>query len=381
MHNISNLRIRRLKIMKKFLTIVFCIIVIAGIGLAILNILGRPVKVKVDKRVNGIPLELSNVLYYASLAPNSHNAQMWRISADIKNNQIKIYLDEKRTLKAVDSKDREAYISIGAYTANLLKAFEGYGYKTNCKITEDEKDKELVVVSYQKQHNALDKDILKVIVKRHTDKSGYLNKKISEETTEKLINKDANLSYYAGGTKKFEYIKTGTLEATKLQAYNNEKAAELSKWLRLSDKETTASKDGLSAEQLGITGIKKTIYYMITTHESAKGSTYAKQGIDTATNQLNNCSGFLVLTGESSRKNLIETGINLENVWLIAAQLGISVQPMSQILEEKPYCNEINGKLKISKPIQMVLRVGYAKEYGSNNQIRRDLSQYITVEK
>jgi hypothetical protein len=367
--------------MKKLIIVGVAIVFLVCITLIFLHMVGRPVKVHTNKAVEGLPSEVTDVLFYASLAPNSHNAQMWKVSVDTKKEQVRIYLDKERTLNEVDSKNREAYISIGAFTANLLKAFEAYGYETDCVIPDKEDCQELVVITYSKLDSAtINKGILETISKRHTDKSQYLDKKISEQSLTELLNGSTDLFYYPKASFEFDYLKDSTVAAMKLQANNESKAAEFSRWLRLSDKETLKTKDGLSAEQLGITGMKKTIYYLITTHESAQGDSFAKQSVDTTSNQVNNCSGFLLLTGGTSRKELIETGIRLENVWLNAVNLGISVHPMSQILEEQPYSDEINAKLGISAPIHMVLRLGYVSDYGMNNNIRRDLGDYITVD-
>lgn len=62
------------------------------------------------------------------------------------------------------------------------------------------------------------------------------------------------------------------------------------------DKETVNSKDGLPAEQLGLTGFIKSIYYLTTTHESATEDSYAKQSVDTTKKQVDNCSGFFIIT-------------------------------------------------------------------------------------
>lgn len=365
---------------KKISIIIVTLFFIICIVLTILMFLGNPVTVKTDKKVKGLSRELSDILYHASLAPNTHNAQMWKVIVHSKQNQVSIYFDQTRALKEVDSQNREAYISIGAFTKNLLNAFEAYGYDVKYDISKDDNNKEFVRVTYEKKNQVTNTAILIAMKKRHTDKSAYQNREIKDEELSKLIGDKPYLHYFGNMTKEFEYIKKATLKATKLQAYNKDKAFEFSNWLRLSNKETTQSKDGISAEQLGLSGLKKTLYYLTTSHKSAKGDTFAKQTMDTAKKQVNNCAGFLIITGGNSRIELIQSGIKLQETWLNAIELGISVQPMSQILEEKPYCNEVNGALEIKAPIQMILRLGYVKDYGKNNQIRRDLSEFITVE-
>ena len=365
--------------MKKIYIIIIVIIVLV-IGIVLfLQSKGRAVNVEANKKVYNLPEEISEIIYYASMAPNSHNTQLWKVTVDTENSQMEIYLDKERTLKEVDSTDREAYISIGAFTENLVKAFEAYGYKTNLEICNEDSDK-LVFIKYKKYENVkVDKDILNLIMKRHTDKSAYLNKEIDSDDMTKLIAENNHIYYLENGSEACEYVRQAAVSAMEKQAYNKSKAEEFSNWLRLSDEETLKNKDGLSAEQLGLTGIVKSIYYMITTHESAKDESYAKQAVNTTKKQAENCSGFLIITGGTSRKELIETGMLLEDTWLKAVGFGISMHPLSQVLEEEPYCDEINNKISINEKIQMILRVGYVKDYGENNHIRRDLKEYVTV--
>ncbi|GHV47899.1 hypothetical protein FACS189499_06240 [Clostridia bacterium] len=337
-----------------------------------------------NRNLEGVSAELSDILYYASLAPNSHNAQMWKVKISPQISQISVYLDTERTLEKVDSTNREAYISIGAYVENLLAAFEAYGYETKLKIPDDSGEN-LTVLTYKKVSDSeikseINSKIIGNILLRHTDKSEFLSKSIDKNDIDFLLKNNSNLYYFGSESDSFEYIKTATIEANKIQAENQEKRDELADWFRFSNGETIAKKDGLPAEQLGFSGLKKVIYYLITSRQTAKGDTFAEQGVETAENQVENSAGFFVLTGNDTKKELIETGMALQSFWLNATELGISVQPISQILEEIPYKNDIKKELNIDTQIQMILRVGYVRNYGENAQIRRDLNEYIAIE-
>ncbi|MDR0879175.1 MAG: nitroreductase family protein [Clostridioides sp.] len=343
-------------------------------------IIGKPIVVQTDRKLVGVSEEISEILYYASLAPNSHNTQMWKVVVHPSSERITIHLDEERTLDKVDSSNREAFISIGAYTQNLLLAFEAYGYDVNLKINYSSSD-ELVVIIYKKlcegelKHGNIDS-----IVLRHSDKRAFAMTKIDEDIIKSIVKKTSGLHYFAYGSEDFEYIKTVTLGANIVQAVTQERRDELACWLRFSNDEAVSKKDGLPAEQLGITGIKKTLYYLSTNHKNAGGDRFAEQGINTVKKQLDNCAGFFVLTGIDQRSKLIETGMALERFWLQATELGISVQGMSQALEESPFKEEIQECLNFEVTVQMILRVGYTKYYGKSARIRRDLKEYVLVE-
>lgn len=362
--------------MRMHVKIILIVASMIFVGIIALLFSGRKIEVNTDKQVEGLSDELCDVLYLASLAPNSHNTQIWKVRVDTDKQTIVICLDENRRLSEVDPYDREMAISLGSYTGMLIEAFKAYGYE--CSIDYLSGD-DYLKVSYNKITDAILHDKVDQIHKRHTDKSAFTDTALSDEQINNIVFYD-NENYYPKETEYFSYIKENMLAAITKQSYDRPKAEELAQWLRLSNKETVEKKDGLPAEQLGITGIVKSLYYLTTTHDSAKKDLFAKQGIDTASKQLNGCAGFLIITSEDSREELISCGMELVRIWLSAVECGVSVHPMSAILEEEPYCSLILHDLNLEEKPQMVLRLGIADNYGENAAIRRDLADYIIVE-
>lgn len=216
--------------------------------------------------------------------------------------------------------------------------------------------------------------------KRHTDKRNFEDTALSESEIQQLAAPDPSaIFYYARESEGGAYIASGALHAMEKQSEQQNKRDELAQWLRFSNGETQESRDGLPAEQLGIQGLKKSFYYLFTNRDAAKKDAYAKQGNDMTKGQLENCTGFFVVTGEHTKRGWIQAGMTLEEFWLKAAQQEVAVHTMSQILEETPYCDEIQTKLEKDQPIQMVLRVGKITPYGANAKIRRELSDFATV--
>lgn len=356
----------------------YAVIVIIAIALIIclLALLGRNVDVRIDKTVNGLSPELQEILYLGSLAPNSHNIQSWKIEVYPDEGYLTIYVDESRRLAVVDSKDRELYISLGCYVETLIKSFTAHGYEAKYDICQNEN---CIRLDYKKISDAIDEELIDMITKRHTDKRAF-DKTISIAKTDySYLNSDSKRIYFFSvGTDGYDLIKNETLEAYTEQAYDEEVAAELSSWLRLSDKEATAQKDGLPAEQLGISGIKKALYYLCTTHESAQGKSFAEQGITTTRNQLEGCAGFVIVNSGDSVEELILCGMKTVDLWLDLTKDSISVQPMSYAIECVEHRETLEKELGI-KNIQMILRVGFTDDYGKNAAIRRDLADYISV--
>ena len=64
---------------------------------------------KTSKNLKGIDEQIQKVLYYASLAPSSHNAQMWKVRINPSINTIYISLDDSRTLPVIDKENRDRH--------------------------------------------------------------------------------------------------------------------------------------------------------------------------------------------------------------------------------------------------------------------------------
>lgn len=361
---------------KKTLTAIITAALVLTTALTSLIIIGRKSNVNTNKKINGLNEELSEIMYLGSLAPSSHNIQCWLIELYPEEGMLTVSVDPERKLDVVDPHSREQFLSLGCYIRTLEEAFLAYGYNVSYGFDENDNN---VTLTYDKLSETVNEESVNRILKRHTDKRPFDGKETSEnEILEKLCN-TAGISYYSFPSKEFAIIKKSTLEAYVAQAYNVEVAAELSTWLRLSNKETSEKKDGLPAEQLGISGFKKSLYYLFTNHESAKGESFAKQGIDNTVKQLDNALGFVVVSSGNSPKELVECGIKTTDLWLDLTDNNIAVQPMSYALEEETYKHTVTDHLHEAETPQMILRVGCVNKYGKNAAIRRDLTDYISV--
>ena len=338
-------------------------------------IIGKPLKVNPSRKLDGVDEDVQNALWHSSVAANSHNTQMWRVKLYPNQNRLQIYIDENRTLGVADPEKREAYISLGCYIETMSVAFSAYGYDTQIQCSDLS-----VQFTYSKRANtAVDNSKLTLIDKRHTDKSAFSNSQIKQDTVNALLGKYCALSIYQNGNEKFKYLKQVSMDAITAQSANQAYRDELAEWMRFSDKEAAAKLDGITADMIGLTGIVKAFYYWTTTTESAKGDKFAQQGIDTAKKQLNNCGAFAVITGGNTFEELINVGRTTQAFWFDCTANNIAVQPFSSALETQPFCSSIQNNLGVDNPVQMIFRLGYVDDYGTNCGLRRNLSDYIDV--
>jgi len=303
-------------------------------------------------------IKIKEIIKYGTYAPSSHNAQMWSVKI-IGNNKIMIFPNYKRVLPYVDPKNRETWISIGAFVENCVLSAQDLGYKTGVEINEKG-----VIIDLKKENTKISKNNINNILKRLTIRTPYLDDKIDKSTVDKITNISKNVFYYPKESSQGNAIIDNSIKAYTLQMQDTSKLKELSEWMTFSYKEERERKDGLTPEMLGITGVKHFLFNAFMSKKSVTGKTFIKGSIKAAKKQLNSCSGFLIILSNSfSVSDLVQSGRDLENVWLKCTENEIAVQPISQALEEKEYYDILKKELNIKGEIQMVLRIGKVKKY------------------
>lgn len=95
-------------------------------------------------------------------------------------------------------------------------------------------------------------------------------------------------------------------------------------------------------------------------------SSRESQAVD-AGKAIDQSGGWLVITGS----DLLDTGRRLLRLWLRARERNIAIQPMSQALEESPWRETLRAQLGLTEQPQMILRVGYVKNYPPPVSLRR----------
>lgn len=326
---------------------------------------------------------LMKLLYYGTLAPSTHNAQMWKVKI-LSENEFAIILDNDRTLKFVDYDNREAFISIGAFLANIIRGAETSELDIHYAVYDEiQPDNSVVYVSFEKTADEISsesaKNFEKLLLKRKTSKEKFSNKKISKQEINEIIKGyEDSIVYFPRGSTAFNYIRENTVKAYEVQGRNADKREELSEWFRFSDKETSLKKDGLSAEMLGMGAFKKFFYYQLYNKEKIKDIKFLDEELKLIKAQADTAQGFLLITvdGNSVKEN-IYAGIVLENIWLNAADKDIKIQPLSPILEEEPFKNNISSDLKINREVKMILRAGYSSNNKKVKKVRRSVEDIL----
>lgn len=365
--------------------LIVCILVLFMVG-GVLGVLfmGRPLKIEPDLTLPfDLPEPVRQALYHGALAPSSHNAQMWQVWADAKRSRLYIVLDEERMLPQVDPQGREAYISLGAFVENLRQSLMMSGYLVQVSIESETNvipnSRDVIVVDYQLQEAVVTHaERENVFSARHSDKRVFLDQPLEPDTVRALVELEPEqVFYFARNERGHEYLRSNGLLAYEQQMGDLGKRDELAQWFRFSDDEAMNTADGLPAEQLGLSGVKKVLYYLFVDRPAALEDGFVQQGLDIFRKQLDGSAGFFVITGRNGPQEWIKTGMLMQSFWLSATNRQIALHPFSQMLEEEPFKSQIQGDLQLELPVQMIFRAGYVDNYGQNHGIRRPLSAFV----
>lgn len=333
-----------------------------------------------------LPFTLSkeerDILYYASLAPNAHNSQPWALYYHQGSQTFTLVLDKGKALPHTDPTNRESYISLGAFLENFTQVASASGFRADMEIkATPSAPEEIARIRLTRLESAPTTDTvarLALMEQRHTDKRPYADVPIPHAAIQDLLDRHKPyLSYYPKGTQGYLYLSDRAVRAMQTQSEDQSKRDELASWLRFSNEEARAARDGLPAEQLSMTGMKKFFYYLLYSREKTRGDAFARESVLQVAEQVDNCAGFFVITGGDTLPEYVRAGMQLEALWLDAVAAGISIHPLSQMLEEEPYKGEVQNALELALPPQMVLRAGVLADYGKNHKIRRNIADFV----
>ena len=360
------------------ITVVLCLLMVAVYVFAV----GRPIMLAKDTSLPfDMPEDFKDILYYASLAPSGHNTQPWKVRYNRDAKSFTLFFDVSRGLPQVDSRNREALISLGAFLENLNQAAQAYGYEASIAVLpEFGINMEIAHATLEKvrETSADTEQRLESLRIRHTDKRSYEPRPIPETAIRDILgNHHLYLHFYRKGSAEFAWLSANAVEAMRVQAHHEGKRAELADWMRFSDREAQQMRDGLPAEQLNLKGPLKAFFYTFYNRESAAEESFALEAIKKTEGQVSSATGFFVVTGASDFTSTIQAGRHFERFWLDATEMGISIHPLSQILEEGPFANTVSEALHLDAPVQMIVRAGMNADYGQSNRIRRAISSFL----
>jgi len=317
-----------------------------------------------------VPVQMREMVRYATLAPSGHNTQPWRFA--LLGDTIRILPDYSRRLPAVDPQDRELWISLGCALENLVIAAGAAGYEADVTYPTPDADRLTVHLSRSPAHGPT--PLFEAIPHRQNNRSLYDGRAVPPAETKKI---EAVMSGAGVSTLIFtdtrhkealiEYIKAGDRRQFGDPAF----VAELVSWIRFNKPEALHSLDGLYTRCTGNPDVPRWLGRRFLTAASAGSQA------DTSARKARSSSGLIVIASASDdKRHWVETGRLYERLALTLTALGIQVAFLNQPAEVTGLRSQFQSYLGLgtAQP-QLLLRFGFADALP--HSLRRPVEQVL----
>jgi hypothetical protein len=319
-----------------------------------------------------------DILNMASLAPSGHNAQPWKIRV-MESGKWMLGSARQRWLPGVDPLNRELMLSIGAFLRNLEIAAGVKGYSSDIDILSiDPKDNSIAEITLKKARSSSFN--IEKLTSRRTVRKDILTMPLSAaDYSYATSNNKDDFIFIPRGTKEASYLQTATIEANRTQAGRGPAWEELSNWIRWSNSDARKYRNGLTPASMDIKGVAGWFVRNFYSRKTVLTDEFKKRSIDMAAQQASNHGGWIIITSQKSDiASLISTGSKFQDMFLNVREKMIAVHPMTQILEEVPFRDNVNKELGIGNKIQFILRTGYLKKYPVPVSLRMPVSWFVS---
>ena len=321
--------------------------------------------------------DIFEILKYASLAPSGHNMQPWFVTVKSKNEFI-IGSDKERWLNIVDPENREAMLSIGAFVENFCSASSSFGYETEVQvIAKSSLDSDIVNIKLKKtKTDAFD---LKKISSRRTVKKGLQSCELKSDDIKKISGiGPGRIFYFPRSINHSKCLTDWTIESYTHQTWRDDAQNELAGCIRFKKEDAEKYGYGLTPEGMEINGIAGWYVRNFMNKKDVTEKSFRVQGIDVYSKLAREGAGWIIITGKSGNvSDLIETGRLFQRLALSVRELNIALHPMTQILEEKKWRDQMTSMHRPGIIPQFILRTGYLDSYPDPVSIRRPVEWFI----
>ncbi|MEL6279812.1 MAG: Tat pathway signal protein [Pseudomonadota bacterium] len=275
---------------------------------------------------------LTELVRYATLAPNSHNTQPWRFQ--LSTNEITILPDFSRRTPAVDPDDHHLYVSLGCAAENLAIAAHARGRPSRVVTVEtnmDGEDARAIKVSLG-NGPAQNASLCEAIPMRQSTRSEYDGRALSADDL--ILLKDATsfpgvTAVFLTDGPKLEDTLEFVVAGNSRQMDTPEFVDELMAWIRFSHEAALRTGDGLSGPCSGNPSAPDWLgkrFFHMAFKKPTENDKYAKQ--------IRSSAGVVVfIADKDGPEGWIRVGRSFERFALQATLLGIQHAHINQPIE------------------------------------------------
>jgi hypothetical protein len=297
----------------------------------------------------GVTEKMNFLLRYAILAPSSHNTQPWKFS--VEENLISAYVNKDRWLKVADADRREMYISVGCALENLLVAADHFGYDHEIAYFPEPGNEKLIarvsLVEAEDWNSLSYPDPFDAITARHTNHKQYNPQSITPEALRPIqdccTEEGVSLRLIDDRELRREFDQL-VIRADAIEFANPEFRDELGYWI------------GEGA--FGMPWLLEKMSQLALSYLDL-GGWAAKKDSDV----LMSAPVLGLLSSRADdRESQVKVGRVFERIYLKATLMGISIQPMSQVLQVAEVKREVASLIsEVNLFPQQPFRLGYSE--------------------
>ncbi len=304
--------------------------------------------------------QLKFLVRYAVLAPSSHNTQPWKFVVG-DDQTIEILIDDDGWLRVADKDRRELYISLGCALENLLVAAEHFGFQHEVSYLPDASDFQLaarIKLTPRAESKGLhSSELFDSMTARFTSHKMFDARPVTQQDLERIRACSVEEGVEIFLTDDLEIkrsVEELVVRADKLEFADPEFREELGEWI--------------GRGVFGTPWLAAKATQTLVTHLNVGRSTAKK---DSAALMSAPVFG-VVCSRANDRETQLKVGRVFERICLTATALGLSIQPLSQIVQVAEIKDELAKLLPISnvRP-QQPFRLGYGEPESAHTPRKR----------
>lgn len=314
--------------------------------------------------IESLDHQLRFLVRYAVLAPSSHNSQPWRFRID--GGRIDLFADLSRWLRVADPDRRELYVTLGCALENLLIAIEHFRLPYEIRYFPDPGNQDHVAsISIAERGTPVQTrppDLFDAITVRRTNHKVYDTRPIAGEDLTLLraclMEPDITI-YLTDDPAVRSCVDELVIRADALLFANPEFREELGYWI---------GQGAFGTPWLFAKLARFAVTYLDLGRQTARKDEEL----------LMSSPVFGVICSDiEGPESWVRAGHAFERLYLQTTNLGISLQPMSQLMEVPDVRHELADLLPGSRLLpQQPFRLGYA-EPESGHTPRRSIEEVV----
>jgi hypothetical protein len=271
---------------------------------------------------------LRELVYYATLAPSSHNTQCWKFR--LADQAIFILADLSRRCPVVDPDNHHLYVSLGCAAENLSQAAIAQGLSG--QVTFDPAGDGAVRISLEPAE-AVVTPLFEAIPNRQCTRNQYDSKPLNTAELQLLeragTGNGVQVVMLTQPTE-METVLDYVIQGNTAQFNNPHFLRELKSWIRFNDREATHTRDGLSGRTTGNPSIPRWLANLL-----SQRLFRAQPENDKIARYIRSSAGIAVFVSEVDDKaHWVEAGRCYERFALQATALNIRNAFLNQPVEE-----------------------------------------------